>query len=362
MNAKKYIYVDAYKQKNLGDDLFLAILFQRYKDLRFLLRGSKDYKRNLRKYRNVRVMTARYENFINHMVFPYRHHKKNFIGSVIQNCKASVYIGGSIFQEPNIPMLMDSFVNENSFVIGSNFGPCETKYYHDRIEEILKQMTNVCFRDQWSYEQFSSLKNVSYAADVLFGVDRYYPVKPKETKQKQLFLSVMDFSVSHLELSEFMPAYVDFMVKRIREAVKNQIGVTLSSFCKPEGDEAAVDKILSRLSAGEADQVSVVNYDGSNAEEVLQAVADSDVVIGTRFHSIIFGLLYGKKVIPVCYSTKHEKLLRDLGIGEEEILSVRDLKENAGKLHVCRLTKEKIKELQDSAQLQFRAFDMWRER
>ena len=52
MKLKDYVYIDAYKQKNLGDDLFLHIMFKKYPETRFLLFGDAEYKGILKKYKD----------------------------------------------------------------------------------------------------------------------------------------------------------------------------------------------------------------------------------------------------------------------------------------------------------------------
>ena len=52
--SRRKILVDAYYAKNLGDDLFLKILFDRYSDVDWYLFGAdEDYKNIFKEYDNV---------------------------------------------------------------------------------------------------------------------------------------------------------------------------------------------------------------------------------------------------------------------------------------------------------------------
>ena len=155
------------------------------------------------------------------------------------------------------------------------------------------------------------------------------------------------------------------MTKRL---IDNGYKITYMSFCKNENDELAIEEILNELnenvnqnSAKEnnlRDFIETYYYRG-NIKEALEVLNNSDIIVGTRFHATILGLLLNKTVIPIIYSDKTKHVLEDLNfkgktvdIRELDNYNIEELfeKENMDyKLNVEKIRKE--------AELQFKELD-----
>ena len=155
------------------------------------------------------------------------------------------------------------------------------------------------------------------------------------------------------------------MTKRL---IDSEYKITYMSFCKNENDELAIEEILNKLnenvnqnSAKEnnfRDFIETYYYRG-NIKEALEVLNNSDIIVGTRFHATILGLLLNKTVIPIIYSDKTKHVLEDLNfkgktvdIRELENYNIEELfeKENMDyKLNVEKIRKE--------AELQFKELD-----
>ena len=70
----------------------------------------------------------------------------------------------------------------------------------------------------------------------------------------------------------------------------------------PEQVEAIKDTII-----------SVLSYDGTNSNDILTSISESDYVIATRFHGVILALAAGRPVLPVIYSDKTQHTLNSIG-------------------------------------------------
>ena len=57
-----------------------------------------------------------------------------------------------------------------------------------------------------------------------------------------------------------------------------------------------------------------IYYDGENQHEILKQLATSEIVIATRFHAVVLGLVSQCRVLPVLYSNKTKNILKDLNI------------------------------------------------
>ena len=85
--------------------------------------------------------------------------------------------------------------------------------------------------------------------------------------------------------------------------------VKLLSFCKDEGDEDACRQVLQYAGEHAAEPVF---YRG-NWQEMLRVMAQSQLLIATRFHATVLGWTLGVPVYTIAYSNKTVNLMADCG-------------------------------------------------
>ena len=132
------IYVDAYLAKNLGDDLFINILTNRYPEHKFyaISKGEKGYDtKNFKVYSNVYMFKALKK-------FQWEKHLANYYDTVVT-------IGGSMFMERGDTNRDFSLGKNKRYVLGINFGPYKTQEYYNNIHNMLSNVEDVCFRDKY---------------------------------------------------------------------------------------------------------------------------------------------------------------------------------------------------------------------
>ena len=181
----------------------------------------------------------------------------------------------------------------------------------------------MCFRDRYSEEKFAQVPTVRYAPDILFGLE----MPQRKCFEKRVFFSVIDCAARKegiSRISQYEESYLDFLCQLIRQTQESGYRPVLASFCKAEGDELAIDKILERLSDSSI-EVDTVKYTGTNAQELLQAISDSDFVVASRFHGAILGFDAGKPVLPVVYSDKTIHVLEDAGF-QGAVIDLRNIR------------------------------------
>jgi len=186
---------------------------------------------------------------------------------------------------------------------------CHSAYL--KAAEIFANLRDICFRDRYSYELFSDVKTVRYAPDILLS----YPMPKVDVKDKQVFVSVIDCAGrdgSH-GLAAYDEPYVRNMAAVLNGFRRDGYAVVLSSFCKAEGDERGAEKILNAMECENDPSVTTLFYDGTNADELTTAIAQSGYVIATRFHAMILGFAAGRPVLPIIYSDKTANVLKDMG-------------------------------------------------
>jgi colanic acid/amylovoran biosynthesis protein len=150
-----------------------------------------------------------------------------------------------------------------------------------------------------------------------FGVERVAitvrPYRfPKMKNPDLLYANYIDSVADYIKyLIEIRGASVDFIVQ-----VKGPSA--------HENDSLAIEEVLSRLPTSLQDVISVRGEDG-NAEDLIDLYAGYDYILGTRFHSVIFGHIGGVKSLCVAYGgNKTRGIMRMVGL-EEYVLDIWDI-------------------------------------
>lgn len=292
------IFLKAYVAQNLGDDLFIKIICERYPMHVFHMLMREEYKETFSDICNLNIHTYN-DNFD-------RLNKKN---KILNKSDILVFIGGSIFMEP--PDVYNKYLSEleqdiekvkKFYIIGANFGPYKTDKYYEYVKNsILKKAKSVCFRDKYSYNMFKNLKNVTYHKDVVFGLNTN-----KIKKSKQIGISVISNFNRDIK-EEYYNSYINKMVEIIDFYTKQGYQINIFSFCEKEKDSLAIDSIISKIPY----KINKEIYNG-NIEEFLYKFNSQEIIIGTRFHSIILAMICKSKFIPICYSNKTKEMLNDI--------------------------------------------------
>lgn len=305
----KSIFLMAYTKRNFGDDLFIENIMTRYSDVKFYLVGDKKYKKYFINNKNLKLLNEKKSNFdfINKI--------KQRVSYILQNNSlATVYIGGSIFIEyPTWKNICNWWEYEatkfNFFVLGANFGPYSIDEYCNKMNTIYEKMSDVCFRDKYSYNLFIDNQNVRYAPDILFNTD--FPSVNME--KNKIFVSLIDCKSKEEGnniLNIYGNEYENVISEQLKQCIENGYSIVLASFCKDEGDEEAVNRVFNLIN--DNTNVKKIYYNGENRNDILKEINSSSYVIGTRFHAIVLGLAARKPVFPIIYSKKTLNMMEDI--------------------------------------------------
>lgn len=308
---QKKVMIYAYTNFNLGDDLFIKILCERYPKTQFILYAPFQYKYSFNMYKNITVYSS--SNFFVRL-FNYSMRKMK-VGTTLrtmlaEKCDAIVQIGGSIFmQEVNwrgIPNYKQNLKKKPYYVLGANFGPFQEQEFYEQHHKLFKKYTDICFRDKYSYELFKDLPNVRSGSDIVFQLDNKQTVMTK----KHIVISVIKPSFRR-DLLIYDEVYYQKIKDITIHFVKMGYKVTLMSFCKKEGDQEAVEKIIQLLPEKIMNNVNQYYY-MFDIEEALKIIASSTYVVATRFHAMILGWVAKKPVFPIAYSEKMNNVMKDI--------------------------------------------------
>lgn len=294
----KKMFVRAYCQSNLGDDLFVLHLAKEYPQTQFYLYAVGGNQRAFANTANLCLPSA-WDRLRRKGIHLLRGQDR-FDGSHLDG---TVVIGGSILWE-GAPLDFGQ-PKKPCFLIGPN---CESAYspeFRGRLETALSCVTGCCFRDSASYMQFSKLSNVTWAPDVLFD---YEPGLPKVTGQG-IGISVVS-GKGAFRNDALREGYFASIARLCMLCQEQKIPVRLLSFCAGEGDEEAIAKILDRVPRPEGIQASFYRGD---PQALLAEMNACQSIVATRFHAMILGWVLGKNVVPIIYSTKQTQVLADCG-------------------------------------------------
>lgn len=306
------IFVSAYLNKNLGDDLFLKILSERYNNNFILYCDPKKKYNNFLK--NMKYNKSQLLYYTNKMIekITNRNIHRDFI---IKNSPLIITIGGSMFIEKsnNKKILEKKYDiykhNKPSYIIGVNFGPYNTEQYKKYItNNVFKKSTDICFREKFSYNLFNDNSNVRYAPDIVFSLNTD---NIEITNDKTAIISVIDCTKRFEK--NISDNYENKIIELIKELNERQYKITLMSFCKEEGDEHAIELIMDKINDKKIKKSINYYYYNGNINEALNIIGKSQIIVASRFHATILGLVMKKTVIPVAYSNKTINVLNDLG-------------------------------------------------
>lgn len=311
---KKNILISAYISGNLGDDLFVKILCERYQSTQFYLIGEKKYKKIFEKIPNlcyieekgIKKYAIKVKNIIRKRMKKRRVSQNEMLQKkYINNMDAVVLIGGSMFIEQNnwkdAVEERRRIFDKKIYVLGCNFGPYTNKKYLLAHKKLFSKAEDVCFRDTYSYRLFEDMKNTRVAPDVIFNL------KKKEEMEEKFFLISVINPNKEKNLVKYYDKYVMKMIDVVNCLTKRNEKVVLMSFCEKEGDLAIIDTISTKVNNKE--KVEIFNH--TNIEKSLALFQKAKGIIATRFHASILAFLYNKKVIPIIYNEKTFNMLND---------------------------------------------------
>ncbi|MBR2549719.1 MAG: polysaccharide pyruvyl transferase family protein [Clostridiales bacterium] len=320
--SKHSVFLYGAWKRNLGDDLFLKAITNRYPDCTFHVMADREY---MNSYSDIDNLVIHLKNGLItkalNLVYRKLNHPDYIFVKMSKLADTVVYLGGSLYQQESNwrkvfkrRMKINSLF-KNRFAVGNNFGPFTEQEFYDSYKLFFKELTDVCFRDKQSRSYFP-YDNVRSASDIIFGVDSYCP----ENKGKSLsfqknkpyaVVSVINLnynSVSRKFEKVTLEIYETWIARLITKLEQRGYSVVLMGFCTSEGDDEAIDRIINNNKFNNTSK-----FIHNDIDESLSVLRNSDLVIATRFHSMILGWAFERNVVPIVYGNKMRQVIVDAG-------------------------------------------------
>lgn len=307
------VFLDCIYEKNLGDDLLIKAVCDRYKNTMFIIPSyfRDSNKNNIPNLKIININEYIYRLF---RKICFQFNKMNIIDKkIIKYCDYVVTIGGSMFieykcQSKDYKLIWYKDLKKPYFILGVNIGPIYTdKYLLNLKESVFQKAKDVCVRDRNSYNMVKEMENVRCGSDIIFSYDvsKY----TNHTHANKVIISVINCEHKKTQMNSVsVQKYEEIMLQLISFFESKNYEIELISFCKAEGDEEAIKEIINKSNKND---IRYYFYDG-NIDEAISELNTASIIIGTRFHANVLGLLLDKVIIPVIYNDKTKNLLEDI--------------------------------------------------
>lgn len=340
MNHKKKVLIHIYTSGNLGDDLFVRTILDRYRrwDVAFylLVWNKAQYKYMLGEYENltlqkaprpvlaIRIISKLQEKMFHIHDMKEKGYKKAYKALGRKKYDVLVNVGGSSFAEYEndtwpLYLLQDellvSHVNtRNKILLNINFGPYVTEAFRSRCEALFGRYERVIFRDIKTWNTFPNLRNTEVAPDIVLNMDLSEIVRGIVAEDDMFCVNVIDLWENKRTRKEREP-YVANYEKTVQRIVSLLLAagarISLIGF-EARRDEQYIDRIIAEVEPGMKGRIAKLVYSGTNLKEIIQSMARARAVLSTRFHAMILCLILNKVQYPICYDNKQKSFLKDM--------------------------------------------------
>lgn len=339
------VYLFACIEKNIGDDLFVKLLCERYPNVDFVITTQARYG-SLAKIPNLHFSKA-----LERWMWVSGVNPSNPIKKLIAVCLKKVYkcllpkypvgisIVGNAFKNMDYTGWQQSqWIRERIhlvkrfYLISTNFGPYTDEQWKTDFDRIYPQMADVCFRDRYSYDLFRQLPNARFAPDAVISIGE----QPNQSEdRKNVIISLIDcaFRARSEKLRAAASEFEEKMVQTAKRFLADGYKVTFLN-SNMQQDRPACDRILAAL--GSRERVEVLDYEG-DLDSIFQLYKEASCVVATRLHTIVLAWLHRIPVVPVVYDIKVGNLLEACSF-------------NADKYNITDLTQVTAEDIYASAQ------------
>ena len=346
------VLLDAYFDNNFGDDLFLDLLLKRYPEWQFYVFWKKKHPNVLDRATKIKNLVIMPDNCILQCNWPF---------------DAYIMIGGDVLPDGvdyNQRISWMKYVKQNGgFVAMLGFSLYE-KYGSQTIADIKimsEYADSIVARDRSSAERFRAMvigARVIESADMAFTA-AYTPNK----NSGKAILGLSPRRKLYSQQKEY-DTYCDLMALIADGYLTDHSEGEVYFFAFSTGeydDRVVAENIIERMNIPH--RTKIVSYTG-NTFAFIQELSRCDCFVTTRFHSLVFALIFGIPFVPVIYEVKITQLLNEINYEGKRILygvteDFYNLKSILYDLNAVRYDRSALNIYQKKAELFFSDVDNW---
>jgi polysaccharide pyruvyl transferase WcaK-like protein len=349
----KYLVYGYYGYNNLGDELLLNTIVNNIsnkdKNAKFkILNKSSD---TLMKYANVEYTDIRdILHDSNNKILKFINFFKAF-KKYIDECDTFIIGGGTLFMDSGkysiLMMYLSVFIkyakikNKKVVLLGVGIDILANPFSNIWMNKILKNSDKVNLRDKLSYQianKINNNQNLFLTQDLVFSNNNYFNIK-NTTKEKVIGISLINYSDKVKNIN-----FIKEINKIIKYYLDNNFKIKLLSF------QTNIDKsdnlFYQSIENVNRCEIAILNID--NIYEIYQNL---HYVLSMRFHGILLGLMFNKKVLGIVHEIKNYQLCFDSKI---DYLMLEDLKiENILKKDYKTIDDELLFDLKKQSNINF---------
>lgn len=190
--------------------------------------------------------------------------------------------------------------NKKVLALSIGIGPFKTKKQEQKAVKLLSELSYVSFRDERSAKYFS--KKAPIVQDPVFTSSFFSPLANSiiRKKEKKIAISILDYRLAGASKEQYF-TYIQQMAEIILTlSAKYQVTI----FSTELRDYKAVEEIH-RLLAG-----TVVMKKFGSMDELYKLYEESQLIIGTRMHSMIFSVAANVPIIGISWQDKVKEMFQ----------------------------------------------------
>lgn len=364
----KKVLVYAFLANNVGDDLFVRLLCERYPQATFYISRQAVRSASLRALPNLKPsrrvtlavkLTGLEAKLVNRGIrcaLPFR-----IARLLSRRYPVGVYIAGSVFVQRGRRwaggvrrQLQRTLLTRSYLIVSANFGPYADEGYRAAYAACFSRVTDVCFRDSYSKALFPALSNVRWAPDAAFTL----PARERPARPVAMISVLLCSRAGRPEVLRRMePAYEQKLFELACRLQERGLETCFAAFCADQRDDEVARRLEARCREAGFANASVLCYDG-DLDALLDAFAACRCVVASRFHAMVIGWRLGKPVMPLCYDDKMRHALQDVPFfAGYDILHIERVDARAAADELLALPAPDCADICRRAQAQFAALD-----
>lgn len=194
----------------------------------------------------------------------------------------------------------------------------------------LRNVDLICVRDKESRDELINLDKKFYSTVKVTGdCSLNLPFKKnkiKYRKNKKIGICLRDWYI----YSRFLTVNISMKLNRIFRNSKNKRFIDeIVALAKELSDEYEVhlipfegkrdEEVIKKLIKRIGKKINIISHKWEPyPEDTFRLISDMDIIIGMRFHSLVFGAIAGKKLISLNYSGKNRNFMNKLGLKKNQ--------------------------------------------